>query len=130
MLKIDLNIHALRHWYVTQELRLMCERAKEPGDIVRGKEDLVRYMAWRSPETLQAYEHYFDDLRHAETQEQLYCKWYEEDLRYEQTGGEALAEATPFSSSSPVPAKERETEAVESEHGWNTLLVLGGPTHA
>jgi hypothetical protein len=27
--KIDLNIHALRHWSVTQEIRLICESAKE-----------------------------------------------------------------------------------------------------
>ncbi len=130
VLNIDLNIHALRHWYVTQEIRLICERAKEPGDIVRGKEDLVRYMAWRSPETLQAYEHYFDDLRHADTQEQLYCKWYEEDLGYEQTCGEVSAETIPFSSSSTVPTKEHDTEAIESDNGWNTLLILGGPAHA
>ena len=26
VLNIDLNIHALRHWYVTQEIRLICER--------------------------------------------------------------------------------------------------------
>ena len=84
----------------------------------------------RSPETLQAYEHYFDDLRHADTQEQLYCKWYEEDLGYEQTCGEVSAETIPFSSSSTVPTKEHDTEAIESDNGWNTLLILGGPAHA
>ena len=98
--------------------------------MVRGKEDLVRYMAWRSPETLQAYEHYFDDIRHAETQDQLYCKWYEEDLRYEQTGVEASAETISVPSSSSASAKEQDTEVIESEYGWGTLLVLGGPAHA
>ena len=130
VLKIDLNIHALRHWYVTQEMRLMCESAREPGDIVRGKEDLVRYMAWRSPDTLQAYEHYFDDLRHAETQDQLYSKWYEEDQRYEQTCVEASTERASLSSTPSALAKERETEAIESKHGWDTLLGLGGSAHA
>ena len=108
-------------------MRLMCESAREPGDIVRGKEDLVRYMAWRSPDTLQAYEHYFDDLRHAATQDQLYSKWYEEDQRYEQTCVEASTERASFSS---ALAKERDTEAIESKHGWDTLLGLGGSAHA
>jgi hypothetical protein len=130
VLKIDLNIHALRHWYVTQEIRLICESAKEPGDIVRGKEDLVRYMAWRSPATLQAYEHYFDDVRHADTQDQLYSKWYEEDLCYEQTCMAASAEMALFPSLASVSTEEHDTGAVESTNGWSTLLVLGGSAHA
>jgi integrase len=130
VLNIDLNIHALRHWYVTQEIRLICERAKEPGDIARGKEDLVRYMAWRSPDTLQAYEHYFDDIRHAETQDQLYSKWYENDLRYEQTCVEASPETNSAPSSSSALAKDQDTEVIKSENGWGTLLMLGGPAHA
>jgi hypothetical protein len=126
-LKIDLNIHALRHWYVTQEIRLICEQAKEPGDIVRGKEDLVRYMAWRSPDTLKSYEHYFDEIRHANTQDQLHAKWYEEDQSYERVHGEDLP---------PLASIEAPTKPVaidtssSSEDGWNSLLELGGMINA
>jgi integrase len=129
-LKIDLNIHALRHWYVTEEIRLMCESAKEPGDIVRGKEDLVRYMAWRSPDTLKSYEHYFDEIRHANIQDQLHAKWYEEDQRYEQACVENQAKTDPFPASVSVPKKDRDAESLESDNGWSALLALGGAAHA
>jgi integrase len=129
-LKIDLNIHALRHWYVTEEIRLMCESAKEPGDIVRGKEDLVRYMAWRSPDTLKSYEHYFDEIRHANTQDQLHAKWYEEDQRYEQACVENLAKTDPFPALVAVPKKDCDAESLESDKGWSLLLALGGAAHA
>lgn len=45
---IDLNIHGLRHWYVTQAMRQVSESAQTPDEVMRGKEDLVRYMGWRS----------------------------------------------------------------------------------
>lgn len=129
-LKIDLNIHALRHWYVTEEIRLMCESAKEPGDIVRGKEDLMRYMAWRSPDTLKSYEHYFDEIRHANTQDQLHAKWYEQDQRYEQACVENRAQADPFPASVSVPKKGRDAKSLESDKGGSALLALGGAAHA
>jgi integrase len=129
-LKIDLNIHALRHWYVTEEIRLMCESAKEPGDIVRGKEDLVRYMAWRSPDTLKSYEHYFDEIRHANIQDQLHAKWYEQDQRYEQACVENRAQVDPFPASISVPKKDSDAKSLESDNGWSALLALGGAAHA
>jgi hypothetical protein len=87
-------------------------------------------MAWRNPDMLQAYEHYFDDMRHADTQDQLYSKWYEDDLRYEQTCVEASPETNSTPSSSSALAKEQDTEVIKSENGWGTLLMLGGPAHA
>lgn len=124
ILGIDLNIHALRHWFVTQEIRLICETAKTPGEIERGKEDLVRYMAWRSPDTLRAYQHYFDALHHAQIQDRLHAKWYDEDLRYEQ------ASMPPVASFS-IPASTDSSESqMPSSEGWDLLLALGGMTHA
>ena len=69
---IDLNIHGLRHWYVCQMMRLIHEMAQTPGEVERRKEEMVRYMAWRSPETLQAYEHYFQAIQHAQIQDVLH----------------------------------------------------------
>jgi integrase len=128
-LGVDLNIHALRHWYVTQEIRLISETAKEPGDIERGKEDLVRYMAWRSPETLKAYEHYFDEVRHATIQTQLHRKWYDEDHQYEQ----AYKETATLPSPTPVPSLSPDSSSLPSEcepAGWDAFLELGGAVHA
>jgi hypothetical protein len=124
VLQLDLNIHALRHWFVTQEIRLICETAKESGDIERGKEDLVRYMAWRSPETLQCYEHYFDEIRHADLQDRLHTSFAEDTARYAR---EALSARTPFGS---APSRPLEPKDPPREEGWDTLLSLGGYAHA
>ena len=70
--QIDLNIHGLRHWYVSQAMREICETAKSAGEVERGKENLVRYMAWRSPDTLKAYEHHFQAQQHIKLQDQLH----------------------------------------------------------
>jgi len=69
---IDLNIHGLRHWYVCQMMRLIHETADTPGEVERRKEEMVRYMAWRSPDTLKAYEHYFQAIHHAQMQDVLH----------------------------------------------------------
>ena len=127
VLQLDLNIHALRHWFVTQEIRLICETAKEPGDIERGKEDLVRYMAWRSPETLQCYEHYFDEIRHAELQDRLYTRWSEDTARYAREHTDVSCARSPFAPTSPPSPGPAETPR---EEGWNALLSLGGYAHA
>lgn len=133
-LGIDLNIHALRHWYVTQQIRLICETAQTPGEIERGKEDLVRYMAWRSAETLNTYEHYFDELRHFAIQDQLHTRWYENDLCYQTQATGANAQH-PLHLLHEAPSRATATDAYEKDHlqaneGWGSLLALGGENHA
>ncbi len=127
VLQLDLNIHALRHWFVTQEIRLICETAKESGDIERGKEDLVRYMAWRSPETLQCYEHYFDEIRHADLQDRLHTRWAEDTARYAREATSVSSARTPFG---PVPSRSPEPKEQQREEEWDSLLQLGGYAHA
>jgi integrase len=127
VLQLDLNIHALRHWFVTQEIRLICETAKEAGDIERGKEDLVRYMAWRSPETLQCYEHYFNEIRHADLQDRLHTRWAEDTARYAREATSLSSARTPFG---PAPSCPPEPKDPPREEGWGSLLQLGGYAHA
>lgn len=127
VLQLDLNIHALRHWFVTQEIRFICETAKESGDIERGKEDLVRYMAWRSPETLQCYEHYFDEIRHADLQDRLHTRWAEDTARYAREATSVSSARTPFG---PVPSRSLEPKEQQREEEWDSLLQLGGYAHA
>jgi len=80
-------------------------------------------MAWRSPETLRAYEHYFDAHHHAQIQDRLHAKWYEEDLHYEQ----ALVPPTP---TFPEPSETNPAiEQGSSSEGWDSLLALGGMAH-
>jgi integrase len=117
---IDLNIHGLRHWFVTQQMRLICEEAKASGEIERGKEALVRYMAWRSPKTLEAYEHYFQAADHTQIQDQLFLRLYERDRQHIET-----------SSKTSVPPQQDIDGAriKQEEQGWETLLALGGISH-
>lgn len=129
VLNIDLNIHALRHWFVTQEMRFICETAKAPGDIERGKEDLVRYMAWRSPETLKCYEHYFDEIRHADLQDRLHVRWAEDTARYVREAPAVSSACAPFGPTPPLSPGHTETPT-PTEQGWDALLVLGGYVHA
>jgi hypothetical protein len=87
-------------------------------------------MAWRNPDTMKAYEHIFSEGRHANTQDQLHRKWYEADLQYEAQG---KPDAFPEPANRSVPATSLHKEgtlAVESEHGWGTLLALGGKKDA
>jgi integrase len=124
-LNIDLNIHQLRHWYTTQHMRLICETATTAEDLERRKEELVRYMAWRNPDTLRAYEHHLSQQKHAEIQDQLHHKWSLEALRYEQSG--TIASSPPTKSRTNA---QQNRSGKPGESGWSTLLALGGTAHA
>jgi hypothetical protein len=55
---IDADPHQARHWFVTACVREIYAVSERDGDVQRGKEALMDYMAWRSGEqTLRAYEH-------------------------------------------------------------------------
>ncbi len=114
---IDLNIHGLRHWFVTQSIREIVENATTPEEIVRGKEALVRYMAWRSPETLNAYEHYFQAAHHTQIQDQLFLRLYEREKQSTETPPKVTVSHQKGSS---------EARPTQNEQGWETLLALGG----
>ena len=126
---IDLNSHGLRHWYVTQEMHLISETTKSAGELKLKQEELVRYMAWRAPSTLGAYEHIFTEMRHADTQDQLHKKWYEEDLRYQQENKNLASQPLPVTEPRTGPAHSQDT-ARQQPDGWGEFLALGGMTHA
>ncbi len=55
---IDADPHLCRHWFVTNALRHIENSARSEAELLRRKQELIQYMAWRSGErTLQAYEH-------------------------------------------------------------------------
>jgi integrase len=55
---IHAHPHQARHWFVTNALRSIETTASGEQDQRRRKEELIRYMKWRSGETmLHAYEH-------------------------------------------------------------------------
>ncbi len=104
-------------WFVTQSIREIVENATKPEEIIQGKEALVRYMAWRSPETLNAYEHYFQAAHHTQIQDQLFLRLYEREKQSTETPPKVEGSHQKGSS---------EARPKQNEQGWETLLALGG----
>lgn len=117
---IDLNVHGLRHWYVCQMMRLIHEVAGTPGEVERRKEEMVRYMAWRSPDTLKAYEHYFQAIHHAQMQ----------DILHQQLDKKLKDYVELARRKKDLPKEKRPPSLAgstrEPEVGWGDLLNFGG----
>jgi integrase len=72
---LDVDVHQARHWYVTMAVRQIHETATMDGEVRRRLRELVEYMKWRrGGQTLEAYEHYFDAVRHAEIQDRVHAR--------------------------------------------------------
>ena len=72
---IDADVHQARHWYVTMAIRQIYETATTDGAVPRRLRELIEYMKWRrGGQTLEAYEHYFDAVRHAEIQDRVHAR--------------------------------------------------------
>jgi integrase len=72
---IDADVHQARHWYVTMAVRQIYETATTDGAVQRRLRELIEYMKWRrGGQTLEAYEHYFDAVRHAEIQDRVHAR--------------------------------------------------------
>jgi len=132
MLNLDLNIHAMRHWYVTQSMRIMVEEAESSTDIVSGKETLVRYMAWRDPETLKTYENYFKRLGHYKVQDRVHQNLEKEVLSYAKKKRKT-ASLTKLRTGAKSPKLSTSNHELLNEgndaqriDGWSKLLALGG----
>jgi integrase len=130
---ITLNIHAMRHWYTTMAMRMIMEDAQSSAEIVLRKEELVRYMAWRNPETLKTYENYFKSIGHYNVQDKIH-KSLEKEVKFyvkRQSNDEK-----PKSQFGGMPSHTAEVDAnIESSgskkepsqsSGWEKLLALGG----
>lgn len=72
---IDADVHQARHWYVTMAVRQIYESAATDAEVQRRLRELIEYMKWRrGAQTLEAYEHYFDGVRHAEIQGRVHAR--------------------------------------------------------
>ncbi|WCK55914.1 site-specific integrase [Aneurinibacillus sp. Ricciae_BoGa-3] len=69
---MDVNPHKTRHWYVTRRMRMIYETSKTEQEKTAGIEGLVKYMKWRSDETLKVYEHYFNEQEQLKQIDQLH----------------------------------------------------------
>ncbi|MNO56580.1 site-specific tyrosine recombinase XerC [compost metagenome] len=64
--ELMINPHKIRHWYVTNVMRTIYETSLNDSDRTIQMKEFVRYMRWRSKETLAVYEHFFDEKRQLE----------------------------------------------------------------
>lgn len=71
---IKANVHQARHWYVTMAVRQIYETSKTESEVMRRLRELQEYMKWRSSQTVDAYEHYFDAARHAQIQNRIHAQ--------------------------------------------------------
>jgi uncharacterized membrane-anchored protein YhcB (DUF1043 family) len=119
---LDLGIHALRHWYTTQAMRVIAETAKTSAELELRKEELVRYMAWRSADTLRAYEHYFKGVQHYAIQDQVHQRLAEDVVAYTQTKEKKPTSEKPIKQMPKLASVQEQQDG----NGWATLLALGG----
>ncbi|PFF33692.1 integrase [Bacillus cereus] len=68
---IKLNPHKTRHWFVTTRLREICKTSKTEAEVARRKTELIKYMKWKNKDTIEVYEHYFDEERHREAHDNM-----------------------------------------------------------
>jgi integrase len=67
-----LNPHKARHWYVTTRYREILNVSKDKAEIEKRKKELIQYMKW-SPKsnTIEVYEHYFDEEGNREAHDRM-----------------------------------------------------------
>jgi len=79
---LDLNPHKARHWFVTTRLREIYRLSRDANEIARRKKELIRYMGWKHDDTLQVYEHYFDEEHHRQAHDEMLENMKLEEKRY------------------------------------------------
>ncbi len=79
---IEADIHQVRHWHVTLEVRDIYEHAKSAAEIERRLRGLIEYMKWKSEETLASYQHYFEEQLDADTRERFHQHIHQEIQEY------------------------------------------------
>ena len=101
---------------MTIAVRTIHETSNTDGEIRRRIRELIEYMPWRGGEqTMAAYDHYFDAVRHADIQDQLH-----ERLRV------ALEQGLKRRSSRTVPAQVSPAAPPIADLDMAFLRVLGG----
>jgi integrase len=80
--EIEADVHQSRHWHVTCEVRDIYETAKSKAEIEQRLRGLVEYMKWQNEETLEVYQHYFNEQLDADTRDEFLKKTHQEVQRH------------------------------------------------
>jgi integrase len=125
--KIKLTIHGVRHWHVTTSVRhLYAQKGQTATELDLARERLIRYIRWRSAETIKAYEHFTNAADHAPVLAQIQQEMYTNDARYvrdqERKPAARSISHRPKKGSTSTPIHPR-PKATGS--GWDEFLALG-----
>ncbi len=123
---IEAEVHQARHWHVTRSVRDIYETAKNRKEIEQRLADLVEYMKWKSEEMLAAYQHYFDEQRHADTQGQFHRRMHAAVQRYlAERPQRKMRKQTPSAPQDQIPSPSS-LDQFDDEPDLSFLYSLGG----
>ncbi len=126
--RIDADPHQARHWFVTQSLIEIHDRARKGKITVeRGKEELIAYMGWRSGEkVLKAYNHFFQPAGHATVQNSVFKKLRKATAKPASSTQHRLQKATQLSSPPSQPSTRAQGQAQDGTALYAFLIGEGG----
>ena len=111
---------------MTRSVRDIYETAKNTKEREQRLADLLESMKWKSEEMVAAYQHYFDEQRHADTQEQFHTRMHAQVQAY-------LAERHPRRIRKQTPSAQKDpfsspssAHRVDDEPALSFLYRLGG----
>lgn len=82
MMGIRLNPHKTRHWYVTTTMREIYNISKTNAEINQRKDELIKYMKWKQKDTIEVYEHHFDEERYRSFHDKMLENIAEKEKEY------------------------------------------------
>lgn len=106
---LELNPHKTRHWYVTNVMRTIYETSKTEAESSIRLREFVRYMKWKSKETLDVYEHFFNEKEQINLIHQVHKRMKESEEGYLQLRSKKML----VSKSEQVMSKQLFTEDEE-----------------
>ncbi len=65
--KVKVTPHQIRHWFVTMALHVIDKEASGENERQALRQSLIEYMSWRSPQTIEAYDHHLRRIDFAPT---------------------------------------------------------------
>ncbi|HDX9491198.1 TPA: site-specific integrase [Bacillus thuringiensis] len=82
LMDIRLNPHKTRHWFVTTSIREIYNVSKTDAEIAQRKDEFIKYMKWRQKDTIEIYEHHFDEERHRGFHDKMLKQIAEKEKEY------------------------------------------------
>ncbi|BAU28532.1 site-specific recombinase XerD [Aneurinibacillus soli] len=82
LLDMRLNPHKTRHWFVTISMREIYNISKNDVEIAQRKNELITYMKWKQKDTIEVYEHHFDEESHRNLHDKMLENMTEKEKEY------------------------------------------------